>query len=122
MSYEGYYIHFCEEGHESVRDAYEDDPEHCRQCGGEFVASFSVDETNGPDEHGFCPGERELIAYREHLHGADKKRELEDLRMEIALECSRLKAAIRDIGHAAGLNTEDVPLILCTVRELRDAQ
>ncbi len=52
MSYEGYIIYLCEDGHKSSFDAYSDYTEGnkvCAQnsCGKKFVWCQSIDQTNG---------------------------------------------------------------------------
>ena len=53
MSYEGYRRFFCNRGHETIVDAYDDKPEKCRWCGEGFACFNSVDQTNGTtDDNG----------------------------------------------------------------------
>ena len=53
MSYEGYSQFLCKNGHESLRDCYEDDLIICPKCNEQIVWSNMVDTTNGSyDEEG----------------------------------------------------------------------
>ena len=49
MSYEGYVIFLCEEGHKSACDAYESIGDFCKHnnCNKPFVWSQGIDQTNG---------------------------------------------------------------------------
>lgn len=49
MSYEGYDVYICENGHYAVFDAYDDITLHetkCHTCGAKYVDVGHVDETN----------------------------------------------------------------------------
>ena len=47
MSYEGYVVRLCKNGHEELHDAHDYEyPEKCEDCGEEFVDEGHVDETN----------------------------------------------------------------------------
>lgn len=47
MSFEGYIRYLCTNGHETVRDVYEDNPENCEFCQASFCWEQTIDETNG---------------------------------------------------------------------------
>lgn len=47
MSYEGFLVKVCENGHYDAIDAYNDDRNVCPICGSPYVHRGSVDETNG---------------------------------------------------------------------------
>lgn len=57
MSYEGYEVSLCKRGHKVLHDAYGDSLSGCPFCGSDLKFLFAVDQTNGPDETGRCPGE-----------------------------------------------------------------
>lgn len=54
MSYEGYEIYLCEQGHRWSRDVYSPDAPNCPHCDGPRVWQCSIDQTNGH------PGEPKL--------------------------------------------------------------
>ena len=70
MSYEGYYVCYCKNGHRiTVRDCYDDMPEKCDVCGETKMMFDSVNQTNGCEcEDNTCPAhekitEKDIIKY-----------------------------------------------------------
>lgn len=47
MSYEGYEIYLCEQGHRWTRDVYAPERPNCPHCEGAPVWQCSIDQTNG---------------------------------------------------------------------------
>jgi hypothetical protein len=71
MSYEGHTKILCEQGHLYVYDAYDayDMPMlswKCPTCKSRKAWSTNVDETNGEDETGLCPGDVKLRIRNSH--------------------------------------------------------
>ncbi len=68
MSYEGHEKILCENGHLTIQYAYteQEQPWRCPYCRARSAATFIVDETNGPDETGLCPGDVKLKVRRAH--------------------------------------------------------
>ena len=50
MSFEGFDIKVCENGHLSHIDVYDYEFKGCPICGGSFVFIHTIDQTNGLDE------------------------------------------------------------------------
>lgn len=48
MSYSGYTRCLCRNGHLSVYDCHDDQPDLCPHCGAPWAWELSVDTTNGP--------------------------------------------------------------------------
>ena len=69
MSYEGVTKVLCDNGHLSVFDAY-DTPRmtswRCKHCGEGSAWEAHVDQTNGPDDTGLCPGDVKLRVRKLH--------------------------------------------------------
>lgn len=70
MSYEGYYVYYCKNGHRvAVRDCYDDVPEKCDACGETNMLFDSVDQTNGCEcKNNTCPAheritQKDIIKY-----------------------------------------------------------
>jgi len=49
MSYEGYEIYLCEQGHRWSRDVYSPKAPNCPHCKGPRVWTCSIDQTNGDE-------------------------------------------------------------------------
>lgn len=76
MSYEGYVVYLCENGHQHVYDCYNEpniENWKCPDCGKPVSWYTNVDETNGTDEEtGKCPGEVELEVLKEEYCRCEK--------------------------------------------------
>lgn len=75
MSYEGSTEFLCANGHRSVVDCHDDDPEKCHWCGSPMTHVHSIDHTNGIEEGnpGTMPAPKEQIGadddWRTDHHG-----------------------------------------------------
>lgn len=70
MSYEGYYVYYCKNGHRvGARDSYEDVPDRCDICKATEMMFDSIDQTNGCEcKDNSCPAhekitEKDIIKY-----------------------------------------------------------